>query len=85
MSTKRCDGCGKAVRIGGGIGDFWTLEVGSTGGLELELADGSEVFLCFDCIDRLPQDHDVTIEDVEALPSQAERGNQADEKSTEES
>ena len=72
MSTKRCDGCGRAVRIGGGIGDFWTFERGSTGGLELELADGSEVFLCFDCIDRLPEDRDVTMADVAALQERAD-------------
>ncbi|MFB6096937.1 MAG: hypothetical protein ABEJ74_06080 [Haloferacaceae archaeon] len=72
MSTKRCDGCGRAVRIGGGIGDFWTFETGSTDGLELELADGTEVFLCFDCIDQLPDDHDVTVADVAALPERAD-------------
>ena len=29
--------------------------------------DGSEHFLCFDCIARLPDDRDVTAADVEAL------------------
>ncbi len=67
MSSQRCDGCSERVRIGGGIGDFWTLESGSTGGIELELADGSEWFLCFACIDQLPDDRDVTAADVEAL------------------
>lgn len=77
MSVQRCDGCGKRVRIGGGLGDFWTLERGSTGGLDLELADGSDVFLCFECIDRLPEDRDVTMEDVAALPSEEEREEEA--------
>lgn len=77
MSVQRCDGCGKRVRIGGGLGDFWTLERGSTGGLDLELADGSDIFLCFECIDRLPEDRDVKMEDVEALPSQEEREEEA--------
>jgi hypothetical protein len=72
MSSQRCEGCGKKVRIGGGIGDFWTLERGSTGGMELELADGSEWFLCFECIDRLPDDREVTAEDVAAIVEDVE-------------
>lgn len=68
MSNQRCDGCGKRVRIGGGIGDFWSFERGSTGGMELDLADGSEWFLCFECIERLPDDREVTAADVDALP-----------------
>ncbi|MGM0592826.1 MAG: DUF7561 family protein [Halobacteriota archaeon] len=67
MTSEPCDGCGSAVRIGGGIGDFWTFERGSTGGLTLELADGTEHFLCYDCIDRLPEDREVTADDVRAL------------------
>lgn len=67
MTTEPCDACGRTVRIGGGIGDFWTLEGGSTGGMTLELADGSEFFLCFDCIDELPDDREPTREDVAAL------------------
>lgn len=68
MTTKSCDACGKRVRIGGGIGDFWSFESGSTQGMTLELADGSEFFLCFDCIDDLPEDREPTRADVEALP-----------------
>jgi hypothetical protein len=79
MSTQRCGGCGATVRIGGGLGDFWSFERGSTGGLDLELADGTELFLCFECIDRLPEDRDVTAADVEALPSEAEREAEADD------
>ena len=72
MSSQRCDGCGERVRIGGGIGDFWTLESGSTEGIELELADGTEWFLCFTCIEQLPDDRDVTAADVEALEPREE-------------
>jgi len=54
MSTDPCDGCGAEVRIGGGIGDFWTLSPGTTGGMTLELDDDTEHFLCFDCVDALP-------------------------------
>lgn len=67
MTSEPCDACGKAVRIAGGIGDFWSFANESTGGIELELVDGSEHFLCFDCIERLPDDREVTAEDVAAL------------------
>jgi hypothetical protein len=56
-----------AVRIAGGIGDFWTFETGSTGGITLELDDGGEFFLCYDCIERLPEDGVVTSDDVAGL------------------
>lgn len=68
MGKRTCDGCGRRVRVGGGIGDLWSFETGSTEGLTLELADGSEFFLCYDCIDRLPDDEEVTADHVEALP-----------------
>ena len=71
MSREPCDACGEAVRIGGGIGDFWTTESGTTGGMALELADGTEWFLCHDCIDDLPDDREVTGEDVAALGDDA--------------
>ena len=50
----RCEGCGVEVPVAGGIANFWTLEHTETGGLTLELEDGSEHFLCFACIDALP-------------------------------
>lgn len=56
VTTDPCDGCGREVRIAGGVANLWTLEGDSTGGLTLELADGSEHFLCFDCIERLPDE-----------------------------
>lgn len=67
MARQPCDGCGKQVSIAGGIANLWTMEKDTTGGIELELADGSEYFLCFECIERLPDDHDVTSEDVANL------------------
>jgi hypothetical protein len=67
MASQRCDGCGSKVRIAGGIGDFWTFSGETSGGIDLELADGTDHFLCFDCIERLPDDRDVTAEDVAAL------------------
>ena len=65
MASEPCDGCGRSVRIAGGIADIWLPDPEPTGGLTLELADGTEHFLCFDCIDRLPDDP--TAADVAAL------------------
>jgi len=67
MARQPCDGCGQSVPIAGGIANIWTLEKETTGGIDLELVDGSEYFLCFECIERLPDDHDVTATDVENL------------------
>lgn len=67
MARQPCDGCGTSVSIAGGIANIWTLEKETTGGIELELADGTEHFLCFECIERLPDDHDVTAQDVADL------------------
>jgi len=69
MSTQRCDGCGRRVRVGGGIGDMWSFETGSTDGLTLELADGTEHFLCYDCIEALPDDEEIDADHVAALPA----------------
>ena len=68
MAKESCDGCGRTVTIAGGISDFWSLSRDTTEGLALELADGSEWFLCNDCIEQLPDDHDVTAADVRDLP-----------------
>ena len=65
MAQEPCDGCGRTVRIAGGIANLWTFESDRTGGLTLELADGSEHFLCYDCIERLPENPDER--DVAAL------------------
>lgn len=62
----RCDGCGREVSIAGGITNFWTMDATETGGMTLEFdSDGSEHFLCFACIEALPEDP--TAADVDAL------------------
>jgi hypothetical protein len=71
---EHCEACGTEVGVAGGIANFWTMEHTETGGLTLELADGTEHFLCFDCVEALPDDP--TAEDVAAVA--AER-NEADE------
>lgn len=73
MTTRRCDGCNTTVKIAGGIGDLWSFDFGPTDGMILELADGSEHFLCLDCVDSLPDDHDPTAADVAALPTDEDR------------
>jgi hypothetical protein len=66
MASEPCEGCDEQVTIAGGISNIWTLENDATGGMTLEFdSDGSEHFLCFDCIDRLPDDP--TAADVDAL------------------
>ncbi|WP_435177177.1 DUF7561 family protein [Halorussus sp. AFM4] len=66
MATDTCDGCGEQVKIAGGIANLWTLDHDATGGMTLEFdGDGTEHFLCFDCIERLPEEP--TAADVEAL------------------
>lgn len=62
-----CDACGREVPVAGGIANFWTFEKRETGGLMLELADGSDHFLCFACIEELPEDREPTAEDVADL------------------
>lgn len=67
MAKEPCDGCGIGVNIGGGIANIWTLETKQTGGMTLELADGTEHFLCYDCMERLPDDREVTADDIDSL------------------
>ena len=67
MSSQRCDGCGRKIRVAGGIADLWSFDRGPTGGMTLELADGTEHFLCYECIERLPDDREVTASDVRGL------------------
>ena len=73
MASEPCEVCGTEVRIAGGIGDLWSFAFESTQGLTLELVDGSEFFLCFDCMERLPGDDEPTGEDVEHLQDLAAR------------
>lgn len=68
MASQPCDGCGKRVTIAGGIASLWSFSNEQTGGLDLELGDGSDWFLCYACIERLPDDREPTAEDVAALP-----------------
>lgn len=56
MAREPCDGCGQQVPIAGGIANLWSFEGDRTGGLSLTFADGSEHFLCFECVDALPDD-----------------------------
>lgn len=65
MATEPCDGCGGRVKIAGGIASLWSFDADQTGGLTLELGDGATFFLCYDCIERLPDDS--TAADVAAL------------------
>lgn len=65
MATEPCEACGEDVPIGGGISGIWSSDPQGTGGMTLEFDDGSEFFLCFDCIERLPDEP--TASDVEAL------------------
>jgi hypothetical protein len=65
MASDPCDACGEAVPIGGGISGFWSSDPEGTGGMTLELADGSEHFLCFACIETLPDDP--TADDVAGI------------------
>jgi hypothetical protein len=65
MATDSCDACGQSVPIGGGIAGIWSSDPEGTGGMTLEFEDGTERFLCFECIESLPQEP--TAADVETL------------------
>jgi hypothetical protein len=67
--TERCDACGQEIPIAGGIANFWTMDSTETRGMTLELVDGTEHQLCFDCIEKLPEK--ATAEDVAALDESA--------------
>jgi hypothetical protein len=67
MSSEQCDGCGANVTIGSALVNLWVFDQQSTDGIVLELVDGTEHLLCHDCIDALPDDREVTAEDVAAL------------------
>lgn len=67
MAKEPCDGCGESINIGGGIANIWTLEAKQTGGMTLELADGTEHFLCYDCMEQLPEDREVTAADIASI------------------
>ena len=56
MGSDPCDSCGEPVRIAGGIANIWTFRPEPTGGMTLSFEDGTEAFLCFSCIEQLPDD-----------------------------
>jgi len=58
------------IELSGWIGDFPSFDFSSTGRMILDLADGSEHFLCMVCVEKLPEDRDPTAEDVEALSAE---------------
>ena len=60
MATETCDACGGDVRIAGGISGIWSTTHEGTGGMTLEFEDGSERFVCFDCIETLPAEPTAT-------------------------
>lgn len=71
MSGDPCDGCGSEVSVAGGIANFWTMAGTATEGMILEFeTDGTEHFLCFECIEGLPENP--TAADVAALPGASE-------------
>ncbi|GEM_PF-168003 len=70
MTTMPCDGCTRRVSVAGGIANLWSFEKDTTDGLTLELDDGSEHFLCFECMDDLPEEP--TAADVAALPERSQ-------------
>ncbi len=65
MGTDPCDACGDDVPIGGGISGLWSSDPEGTGGMTLAFDDGSEYFLCFDCIESLPEEP--TAADIDGL------------------
>lgn len=69
MSKESCEACGRAVTIAGGVANLWDLDAGHGGGMTLELDDGTERFLCFECLDTLPES--ATTADVDALDSRS--------------
>jgi hypothetical protein len=77
MAQEPCDGCGRSVSIAGGVANLWSFGGDRTEGLMLELADGSDHLLCYDCIERLPDDREPTTDDVAALSPVEERDGDA--------
>lgn len=67
MSKEACEACGRDVHVAGGISGLFQTDHEPTDGMTLELADGTEHFLCMECIGRLPEDREPTAEDVAAL------------------
>ncbi|MFB6119289.1 hypothetical protein [Halosegnis sp.] len=66
MASEPCAGCGCDVRVAGGIANLWTFGGDNAEGLALELVDGTDHLLCYDCIEQLSDE--ATAADVAALP-----------------
>lgn len=77
MASRTCEGCSRDVRIGGGMANLWTLEGGTTAGMTVELDDGTEYFLCFECVEALP--NEPTNSDVDQLPERDQDTETADD------
>lgn len=68
MAYEVCEACEESVKIGGGISAIWSFEPDQTGGMALDFPSGFSAFLCFDCLDSLPED--ATESDVQELINQ---------------
>lgn len=69
MGRDPCESCGRPVTIAGGIAGIWRFSPSPSGGMTLAFEDGTETFLCFDCLDRLPEEP--TPADVDELVSRS--------------
>ncbi len=56
MTSEPCDACGESVRIAGGIANIWSFTHEPSGGMTIEFPTGEDFFLCFQCLDALPED-----------------------------
>lgn len=56
MGKRRCEACDDRVQISGGIAAIWSFSQEPSGGMTLEFPDGLSAFLCFSCLDALPDD-----------------------------
>jgi hypothetical protein len=54
MGRDFCDGCNARITIAGGISNIWTTDSVHTQGITIELDDGSDHLLCYECIEQLP-------------------------------
>ena len=68
MGADTCAACEEPVHIGGGIAGIWSFEQEPTGGMTLTFDDGTAYFVCFPCLDSLPDDP--TRADLESIVTQ---------------
>lgn len=74
MASEPCEACGRSVTIGGGIAAIWSFAPDKTGGMSLHFGDGTEAFLCFECLEDLPED--ATAADVTSILDTDRRGSE---------